>query len=245
MKNLILLLGFLCLSTTTTLLAQSADEAAIIEVCYQEQLARNQRDFDAFKTHWYLVDQASVLAPDYDTNLQGWTAIEEFFKTDIENNPEPAIFKFNHYDHVIHLEGDRAFVQYKEDVVYPSKINGDPFTLKYHEIRRMIKVNGQWKIINTISSLTEEKRPADVAMHLRFAAIALNAQDRPKEAAQVGALMNKFFPDDPTGYVVLGQTAMRQKDKAKALKYFKKAGTLLDVETPWINGLIEAAEKMQ
>jgi ketosteroid isomerase-like protein len=209
-------------------------------------LARNQFDFAAVKTHWHPVDQASWLAPGDGINLQGWAAIEEILKTYFENNPEPEIDKFNHYDHVIHVEGDRAFVQYKEDVVWPAKVNGEQFTVKYYEVRRMIKVDGQWKIINMISSfLNEEKRPADVLGHLQSAAIALNAQDRPKEAAQVGTLLNKFFPDHPMGYVVLGRIAMKQKNKAKALKYFKKAGTLLDFESSWINGFIEAAEKME
>lgn len=247
MKPLTLLLGILCLAISSSLFAQSADEAAIKEVCYQEQMARSQKNFDATQSYWQHVDQASLLAPNFNVNLQGWAAIEESFKTNFANNPEPDYGQISQYDHIIHIEGNRAFVQYKEDVVFSTSVQGEPFTIKYAEIRRMSKVDGQWKIINMISAFnTGEMRPADAVVQLRSAALALSAQDRIEEAAQVGLLMSQFFPGHPLGYVVMGEAAMKQKDKAKALQNFEKAATLIEDESHrWIQNMIEAAKKLE
>ena len=43
----------------------------------------------------------------------------------------------------------------------------------------------------------------------------------------------------------MGQAAMKQKNKAKALKYFEKAKTLVEVDNvPWLDRMIEEAKKL-
>jgi hypothetical protein len=57
--------------------------------------------------------------------------------------------------------------------------------------------------------------------------------------------MTKFFPNHPVGYFLIGRAAMKQKNKAKALKYFEKAKTLVEVDNvPWLDRMIEEAKKL-
>lgn len=231
MKNSVLLLSILCLFTGTFLPAQTADEAAIKEVCHKFQEAFSQRDFDTWQSYWHPTDQASLLSPHEGWNLQGWTAIREKMKPLFAEIQEPAIFTFLQTNHIIHVEGERAFVQFEQSNVHPRQVAGETFMPKYYEVRRLLKVDGQWKIHNAISTMkAEEMRSTDVILHLMMAANALNQLDRTEEALQMGAMINEFFPDSPCGYLVMAHVATRQQDHAKAVQYFKKAQALKDVD---------------
>ena len=42
--------------------------------------------------------------------------------------------------------------------------------------------------------------------------------------------------ESPIGYSLMGQASMKQKNKAKVLKYFEKAKTLVEVDNvPWLD----------
>lgn len=235
---------FLFLGTTITF-AQSA-EAAIKQVCLKDTEAYIKRDFEAWKSVWHQVDNASMLITGEGYNLKGWKAIEEAMKDYYINNPAPSKDILSNANYVFNIQGDQAFLSCEQTMTSAETVGGKTRSWKTYEVRSMIKVDGQWKIYNQVTSpLTHEKSDQNVVDHLRLASQMLAQMGQMEAAAKIPKMTTEIYPKTPAGYWGMGFFAFAQKDKASAIKHLEKAMSLFDGDAPAdLKALYEEAKKL-
>ncbi len=106
------------------------------------------RDYELWKTYWVHSGDISKtylnFAEDDFSESLGWTEIDEFVRTYIEEHPEPAPPPAEPEQMDIRLYGTGAWVSYTiQDVVFGDK----------RETRLMEKVDGRWKIAGLHTSI--------------------------------------------------------------------------------------------
>ena len=248
MRKPILLFVFMFLFIGNTLIvAQTATEIAIKQVCEKDTEAYLKRDFDTWKSVWHQVDHASMLITGSGYNYQGWAAILAGMKGFYESNPTSSRQTFSHDNHVFNIQGEHAFVSFEQTVTSTFTVGGQSSKSKTYEARNMIKVNGEWKLYNQVTSpMRQEKKAENVNDHLRLASLMLNQLGRTAEAAEITEMIADFYPNLPNGYWGMGYYAFVQKDKVNALKHLEKAMSLFDSEVPSdLKGLYETVKNYQ
>ena len=232
---------------TTGLIAQPAEEAAIKKVCLTDTQAFMKRDFETWKTTWHHVDHATMLATGPGLNAHGWEAIEAGMKSYYQDNPTPSTDILSNANYVFDIQGDHAYVHYEQAMTSPYTVGGKANVSKTYEMRNMIKVDGEWKIYHQVTSpMVHENSKSNVIYHLASAGGILRDMDRIKDGAKIPQLAAEIFPNIPSGYWGMGVYALWQKDKAHAIKHFKKAMSMFDGEAPQnLKNLYEQAKELE
>lgn len=236
-----------CLAFASILAAQSADEAAIMELCLKDTKAYVERDFAAWQSCWHQSEQSSILHTPGNIHL-GWDSIYSAMKEDYEAATEPRSFTPSHSNFFFNIQGDRAYVTFEQAMASKFTMGGAPaFVNKTYEVRNLIKVDGKWKIFNQVTApLQHEGRPQDdVENFLQVHGILMNAE-RTEEAVKIAALMADLYPEHPMGHWGMGYHAFAQQDKAGALKYLEKAMSMFDdAVPPGLQALYEQAQALE
>ncbi len=247
MKNVILFFSFLFIAPT--LIFAQKDEAAIKEVLVAETQAFLDRDFDAMAIHWDQSENATHSVAGTGTVQKGWEAVSTSMKGYFKNNPEADNADFSNGDYMFSIQGDHAFVTFKQTMTpeFKAKNNDELYSSTTYQVRSLVKSNGQWKIIHVVTSpIQSEDSDANVTTHLRLASRMLNRMGRTEEAAKIPEMVMEMFPDIPDGYWGAGWYAFSKKDKGNAIKYLEKAIALFDGEAPAnLKNLYEEAKKME
>ena len=235
-----------CLAIASLLTAQSADEAAIKELCLTDTKAFVARDFATWQSCWHHSDQASLLLT-AGARQQGWENVRSFMKKGYEAATEPRPVTPSHSNYFFNIQGDRAFVTFEQAMTTHATIGGEPLVSKTYEVRNLIKVDGEWKIFNQVTSpLRHEAREQDIIEYLNLAWNGLEKMERREDAVKITALLVDVFPDRPIGYWRMGSLAVEQKDKASALQYLEKAISLFgDGVPPGLQSLYEQAKALE
>ncbi|MEO1652935.1 MAG: hypothetical protein AAFU64_05280 [Bacteroidota bacterium] len=117
------------------------EKTAILATLNAETKAALSRDYEAWKRYWvqeaYVSKHYLNFADSSLSEYQGWTAIDDFVRTYIEEHPEPVPLPTPLEELDLRLYGSGAWVHYEQmDAVYGRK----------RESRLMEKVEGEWKI---------------------------------------------------------------------------------------------------
>ena len=118
-----------------------AEKAAVLAVLNAETKAAFTRDYRAWQAHWVHRSDIGKTYIDFRdstmTETIGWSEIDDFVRTYLENHPEPAPLPDPLTDIDLRLYGTGAWVSYEQT---------DPQRGKKRETRLMEKENGKWKI---------------------------------------------------------------------------------------------------
>ncbi|MEN0049478.1 MAG: hypothetical protein AAF806_20630, partial [Bacteroidota bacterium] len=230
------------------LFAQSAEEVAIKALCLKDTEAYMQRDFEMWKTAWHHDESASMLITDMGRHAQGWDAIRDGMKEYYDNNPTPSKNKLSNANYVFNIQGNQAFVAYEQTMTLPLTVNGgEVWQDKTYEVRNLIKVNGEWKIYNQITSpMVHEKHVNNVLSHLVEASMMTAQLENVAGATKIAELVAELYPNLPNGHWGQGYYAVQRKDKAAAMKHLEKAMSTFDGEAPEdLKALYEQAKALK
>ncbi|MEM8528637.1 MAG: hypothetical protein AAGG68_28620 [Bacteroidota bacterium] len=233
---------------TSLLFAQSAEEAAIKALCLKDTEAYMQRDFETWKTAWYHDESASMLITDMGRHAQGWDAIRDSMKEYYEENSMPSKSKLSHDNYIFNIQGDQAFVAFEQTMILPLTVNGGKkWQDKTYEVRSLIKVNGEWKIYNQVTSpMVHEKDVNNTLFHLVSASMMMAQLGNVEGATKTAAFVAELYPNLPNGHWGQGWYAIQRKDKAAAMKHLEKAMSLFDGEAPEdLKALFEQAKALK
>lgn len=214
--------------------AQSTEEAAIKTLCLKDTKAYMQRDFETWKTTWHHDASASMLITDMGRHAQGWNAIQEGMKGYYEDNPTPSKSKLSNANYVFNIQGDQAFVAYEQTMTLPMTVDGGKkWEDKTYEVRNLIKVDGEWKIYNQVTSpMVHEKHVNNTLFHLVSASMMMAQLGNTEGATKTAAFIAELYPNLPNGHWGQGWYAIQRKDKAAAMKHLEKAMSTFDGEVP-------------
>ena len=143
MKNLLTLtIGGLLLCGHAV--AQTADQQAIIQVCYEESMAYHARDFEKWASYHIQSAEADLVWNNPDGSFgydAGWekmgTGMKEWFRT-----AEKEEVRLTNSNFSFTIRGDMAFVAYDSDI-----LNAQGKTMRLREYRTLLLSGGQWKIL--------------------------------------------------------------------------------------------------
>ncbi len=139
-----------------------------------------------------------------------------------DNNPAQVKETLSNANYAFNIQGDQAFLSYEQTMTSAETVGGKTRSWKTYEVRNMIKVNGEWKIYNQVTSpLVYEKSDENVVDHLRLASQMLAQMGQMEAAAKIPKMTAEIYPKTPAGHWGMGYFAFAQKDKANALKLQK------------------------
>jgi len=128
------------LAIVFSLLSSEADEKkVVIDTLTEETEAFCNKEFERWESHWF---QENVSYKSYFRNAQfieydGWSEIRKFAQDYFTENPDPESIPEESRDYDITIRDHLAWVKYQvKDSVRGNK----------KEYRRLIKINGNWKI---------------------------------------------------------------------------------------------------
>lgn len=228
------------IALTTILSAQTADEAAIKKVVDAETNAWLDRDADALLSHWTQTKNNSflVITADQVLRADNWEDIVASTKEGMKNSPEPMKATLTSSDYIFAIHGDHAYVTYTQEKKSSERMS------KTHEIRNMLKVNGQWKIesqattVNTLHFSEENARN-----HMIQTGWMLHQMKEYERSLIIAKAYTKAFPDSTVGYRGGGSTYMDMGDKDGAIKMLEE-GVERFPEDEGLKELLEKAKAM-
>lgn len=233
---------------TSLLFAQSAEEAAIKALCLKDTEAFMQRDFETWTSIWYHDKSASMLSTGSDFNHKGWKAIKAAMEKYYKNNPTPSKDKLSHDNYVFNIQGDHAFVAFEQTMTFPQTVDGGKkWKDKTYEVRNLIKIDGEWKIYNQVTSpMQYEKNDQNVVTRLITASMMMAQLGNVEGATKTAAFIAELYPNLPNGHWGQGALAIQRKDKAAAMKHLEKAMSTFDGEVPEdLKALYEKAKALK
>lgn len=143
MRNLLtLIFGGLLLCGPVA--AQTDDQQAIKQVCYDESMAYHARDFEKWASyHVQSADeQLTWNNPDGSFGFDsGWAKIGAGMK-DWFQNAKPEQIRLTNSNFVFVIRGDMAFIAYDSDA-----LNAEDKTVRMRENRTLLRVDGKWKVL--------------------------------------------------------------------------------------------------
>ncbi|MEM6700949.1 MAG: tetratricopeptide repeat protein [Bacteroidota bacterium] len=207
------------IALTTILSAQTTDEVAIKKTVEAETKAWMDRDFDALISHWTQTDNNSflIVTEDQIFRANDWEEMVASTKKNLENYPNPIKQTLSTSNYIFAIHGDHAYVTYYQERTSPER------TVKSHEVRNMLKVNGQWKIESQATTTDTHHFSEDNARnHMIQTGWMLHQMKEYERSLIIAKAYTKAFPDSPVGYRGGGSTYMDMGDKDEAIKMLEE-----------------------
>lgn len=228
------------IAIATILSAQTADEAAIKKVVEAETKAWLDRDFDALISHWTKTENNSflIITENQVFRANDWEEMVASTKKGMKNNPKVMNYDLNTSNHTFAIHGDHAYVTYYQERTSPER------TVKSHEVRNMLKVNGQWKIENQATTNdTHHFSEENARNHMIQTGWMLHQMKKYERSLIIAKAYTKAFPDSTVGYRGGGSTYMDMGDKDGAIKMLEE-GIERFPEDEGLKELLEKAKAM-
>ena len=129
----------------------AAEEAAITAVMQKQTRSYFQRSYEGEADVWahqpYIMRMATAGEPDV-----GWDSIGAWYKSYMEENPEPIEdLEFTHTNVHLQIHGDAAWVVYEQHL--EGKAEGEPFSQDSRQVRFLARIDGQGKIVYQYSGI--------------------------------------------------------------------------------------------
>ncbi|MEM8528000.1 MAG: hypothetical protein AAGG68_25385 [Bacteroidota bacterium] len=207
------------IALTTFLSAQTADEAAIKKTVEAETNAWLDHDFDALISNWTKTENNSflIITEGQVLRANNWEEMVTSTKKGMKNNPKVMNYDLSTSNHTFAIHGDHAYVTYYQERTSPER------TVKSHEVRNMLKVNGQWKIESQATTVDTYHFSEDNARnHMIQTGWMLHQMKEYDRSLIVAKAYTKAFPDSPVGYRGGGSTYMDMGDKQGAIKMLEE-----------------------
>jgi DNA-binding CsgD family transcriptional regulator len=134
--------------------SETADEAAIKEVCFKETWGSHYGDPELWASTWVHRGDCSLIGIFWDTGLfakTGWSDIEADIRPAAEARAAGTseILPFRHADHRIKVIGDMACATFTETMWHVSDVDrATPMELLEHRV--LERQDGRWKITHLI-----------------------------------------------------------------------------------------------
>lgn len=225
MKTKILLITAFISMSAIKLTAQSNDEEAVKQVAKMETQAYGQKDTAAWEALYLQNEKISatyVNGNNY-THLVGWEKFGAPTMKFMAKNPEPMDYftqaKTDNY--LINVYGNFATVEYDQLVNFP---NADTvFPYRTHEIRTMVKDNGQWKITSrtSIDTAVGSLDDIDIENRINTLGYAFLQKKKTQDAIDIFALNVKLFPNSWNVYDSLGEAYADNGNTDDAIKNYE------------------------
>lgn len=148
MKNVLLILSFLLLTTATLLSQTDADKTAIQQVITNETNQWAAKNYDGWAKNWLQTPETGGAFNNADgsyTSVTGWDALSKMMKESFQQDPKPMEVTVNRENFVFHFYGNGAYVTFDQ---YPGK-KGEVKLGK--EFRIMEKTKDGWKLVSVIA----------------------------------------------------------------------------------------------
>jgi tetratricopeptide (TPR) repeat protein len=153
----------------------------------------------------------------------GWGKLIVPIIQSMAKNPEPLNYfmQCERSNYLINVHGDAATIEYDQSVNFP---NGDSvFPYHTHEIRTMVKDNGQWKITSLVSIDTSinSSNAVDIENRINSIGYVFLGQKEVQNAIDVFALNVKLFPNSWNVYDSLGEAYANNGNTDEAIKNYE------------------------
>ena len=130
---------------------EGLDESAITAVLEKQTRSFFERSYEGEADVWaqqpYIMRMPGTLEPDV-----GWDRIGAWYKSYMEENPEPIEdLEFTHTNVHLQIHGDAAWVVYEQHL--EGKAEGEPFSQDSRQVRFLARIDGQWKIVYQYSGV--------------------------------------------------------------------------------------------
>lgn len=143
MKNLLtLIFGGLLLCGHAV--AQTADQQAIKQICYEESMAYHARDFEKWASYHVQSAEADLAYNNPDGSFgfdSGWEKLSAGMKEWLRT-AEKEEMTLTNTNFTFLIRGDMAFAAYDSD-----NLNAQGKTMMLREYRTLLRIEGQWKVL--------------------------------------------------------------------------------------------------
>jgi len=235
-----------------------AEKEAIKQVCLKETMSYLKRD--GFAQRACMTDEhefVRILYNEENAHGSSWHGkLDPNKKNESTEKLEPYPLKIENDDYIFHINGDLAWVSYRQKVI--EEAPGRTITWDMRENRTLRKENGEWKIvaIATLCTGCDDPKVFHIKQKLTdISNLLINAKEFDK-AIRVAEFAIEMFPESSHAYDALAWAYYHKGDKEKTIQYAKKAIEQIpnDTLTPqWrqeqikelAEGKFEAVEKMK
>lgn len=155
---------------------------------------------------------------------EDWNTLKERFERIFKNRQGPLDRQIKQDNFSIHVMGDMAFASYDQHTVIER--DDHPVTYTNRELRSLVKVNGEWKIIfmgALVKSQYTDTTWANTEAYINSLGYLMLDMNRPREAAKVLQLNTEFFPSSANAWDSLGEAYMLAGENELAIEHYKKS----------------------